>query len=123
MITVREAPNNRSVGLACTAASMKRMPPEAIEDLRRRCVALELYHNIQRAPMAVRIQQCHVNHAQDEWVLPPDDPVHAIVGHHLASHETADPAYLGTTSPLVNGHEPEVLIWGEKHCPPPEQQP
>eukprot|EP00972_Heterocapsa_arctica_P037839 5570105-Heterocapsa_arctica.AAC.1 len=93
MLTAREAPVCRPAGLACTPASMKRMPPRAIDDLRRRCVALERYHGIPRSDLSIQATTQHVTHSRDQWVLAPDDPAHAIVGHALSSPDSTDPAF------------------------------
>eukprot|EP00972_Heterocapsa_arctica_P062280 9180637-Heterocapsa_arctica.AAC.1 len=75
---------------------MKRMPPRAIDDLRRRCAALEMFRNIPRSDLAIRVAAPHITHTQDQWILAPDDPAHAIVGHALASSPNrSDPAYAG----------------------------
>eukprot|EP00972_Heterocapsa_arctica_P026733 3934881-Heterocapsa_arctica.AAC.1 len=69
------------------------MPPRAIDDLRRRCVALELYHGIAKSDTPILMPAHHVTHSRDQWVLAPDDPAHAVVGHALADPDNTDPAF------------------------------
>eukprot|EP00972_Heterocapsa_arctica_P105457 15538725-Heterocapsa_arctica.AAC.1 len=91
------------------------MPPRAIDGLRRRCVALELYHGIPRGDIPIRTPAHHVTHSRDQWVLAPDDPAHAKVGHALADPDSADPAFNETVRNKKASDPgcPPRLLWGE----------